>query len=323
MSANGKQGKVPKSLPGRRGLTKAAILQWVGTNFGRDAQERARRTRSKRALDTFLRKELYLSLSRAPAAPAAASRARARARWTSSTHSRASSSNDTATSSHTLPPLSSRDIARLKEEWRGGRSCPLDPLRRSRQVEEACPTSTLSTCSYARGKRVESGERGRGKPEKRILAPTFGLVVCVLPLQGIITLYIPREANHNIFAPIGGRVGDIKSCQGHFSRPELEFVAETQKDGRLSFKIENQEENTCVDTWIEVGKRSYITDRVKLLIDKHDMVEAGQHIGEIILGSLSEIHLFNHSPHNVISYHIKPGDYLIGGQSVLATIHPH
>lgn len=136
-----------------------------------------------------------------------------------------------------------------------------------------------------------------------IVSPTFGVVTSIK--NNKITIYIGIEDNHDIYAPISGKISKIKFSEGEFKRKI--FQTYVNKIGRASITIND------IKFWIEVGKPKYVTDRVLLEKELDDKVKQGERIGEILLGSLSEVHL----PENTI-IKVKEGDVLIGGETVVA-----
>ena len=173
----------------------------------------------------------------------------------------------------------------------------------------------------------------------QIVAPTYGFVTEVTTTK--ITVYIPRKANHNVFAPAGGWITSIEAFQGDWLRPI--FQSWVKKTGRViigmatpitpPFSSSDADADEIPPTttqiselndpwmftefWLEVGKPKYVTDRVRLDIDTDDRVEAGDKIGEILLGSLSEIHF---SDQFVIEPAVQPGDWVVGGETIVATV---
>ena len=153
-----------------------------------------------------------------------------------------------------------------------------------------------------------------------VLSPSYGTVASVNIAKGTITTYMNIFDNHELFAPMSGIVSHIMRFQCKFSRPELTFLADNKKDGRVIVGIQDAENK--IEFWAEVGNRSYICDRIRLwdpnsvkeplMIDLP--VQAGQHIGKIIIGSLTELHL----PPSIWKIQVKPGDKLKGGRSIVA-----
>lgn len=153
-----------------------------------------------------------------------------------------------------------------------------------------------------------------------VLSPSYGTVASVNIIKGTITTYMNIFDNHELFAPMSGIISHIMRFQGKFSRPELTFLADNKKDGRVIVGIQDAENK--IEFWAEVGIRSYICDRIRLW-DPNNVkeplmldlpVQAGQHIGKIILGSLTELHL----PPSTWKIQVKPGDKMKGGRSIVA-----
>jgi len=140
-----------------------------------------------------------------------------------------------------------------------------------------------------------------------IVAPTYGKVVEIRRCS--VTIYISVDDDHNVFAPIDGKITKMETFEGEITRYLKIFKSYEKKKGRVKIFI-----NGClsISFWLEVGE-GYVTDRVRLDRFEGDFVSRGENIGEIILGSLSEIHLPESSLINV-----EEGDYLIGGETIIA-----
>ena len=120
------------------------------------------------------------------------------------------------------------------------------------------------------------------------MSPFSGNAVCVDDQSGLITIFLSPLVKHEIVAPIDGIIQHIEGCQGKIIRPEITiFVADAQKNGRLSFIVKG--DNISVQVWLELGK-SWITHEMYLKIKNNDKVKQGDKLSELIIGSLGEIH---------------------------------
>ena len=207
-------------------------------------------------------------------------------------------------------------------EWKSVASarCPSDQSRANREVEIAC--QGLLTKFNSSGSVCQN--RVCPRAPITITAPTYGSVACsTIAPHGIITIYLARHDNHLVFAPISGQVIDINTCQVTFFREELQYVADAERNGRVAITIEHPT-GLCVEMWLEVGEKSYITDRVRLTLDNGrplqigTRVRRGQRIGEIISGSLAEVHLPVQQAD--VRLLVAQGDRVVGGKSRLAVV---
>lgn len=72
-----------------------------------------------------------------------------------------------------------------------------------------------------------------------------------------------------------------------------------------------------IEFWIEVGE-GYVTDRILFRVRQNQTVRrAGARIGEIILGSLSEVHLDPRASHVLV----RAGDKVTGGVTPVAILY--
>lgn len=142
-----------------------------------------------------------------------------------------------------------------------------------------------------------------------VRSPTSGVVDAINAAKGTITIYISPQDNHDVFAPVSGIVQDIVTENGLWHRPMFTVPSQV-KTGRVRVVL-----NQGVEFWLEVGKPTYITNRVQLNIDKGSHVYAGERIGEIVLGSLSEVHLPVSS-----EILVKPGMPVVGGETAIAKL---
>jgi len=145
----------------------------------------------------------------------------------------------------------------------------------------------------------------------KILAPTFGIVESVV--DEIICIYIDVSDNHSIYAPIDGIVSEIKTFDGLVSERKGNTIFTSQKNrrGHVRFSIDSRIPRLYFR--VEVGK-GYVTDRIRYWVSVGDLINAGQIIGEIILGSRSMIHVPAGS--EVL---VNKGRDLIGGETPIAS----
>jgi phosphatidylserine decarboxylase len=139
-----------------------------------------------------------------------------------------------------------------------------------------------------------------------ILSPTYGKVIGIDDIRKIITVYISKDDIHNIYAPNSGTITDVTKFQSEIKR--MVFKMEETKIGRVRIQV-----NKSIDFWVEVGYPTYIHNRVLLRKHKGDKIKSGEVIGEIVLGSLSEVHLPREATILVVL-----NECLIGGRSIIA-----
>lgn len=122
-------------------------------------------------------------------------------------------------------------------------------------------------------------------------------IICIVsPVNGIITdigndhitIYINRTDNHDIYSPISGVLTNILNYKGSWTRHI--FHAEENKIARTTLFIKNPDMDQMISFWLEVGKPKYVTDRILINKNIGDYLIRGEYIGEIILGSLAELH---------------------------------
>jgi len=136
-----------------------------------------------------------------------------------------------------------------------------------------------------------------------IIAPTYGEIESVFiendQLRGL-RIYIGPRDNHYVFAPCSGVVTNIIPIRG-----QLTWYGE---NGKGVFKADKAERTQTGD-WsvgevhitishdanpilviLQVGKPRYITDTIDIYVRKGETVHQKQRLGEIVLGSHSEIH---------------------------------
>lgn len=147
----------------------------------------------------------------------------------------------------------------------------------------------------------------------QIVAPTSGVINKIK--NNKVQIYIAPEDDHHVFSPVSGIISKITIENGHWIRhiETDEFVADFKKDGRVTVQIQTNF-GKLVSFWLEVGE-GYITDRIKLSVTEGSRVNKGDLIGEIILGSLSEVQLPNN---NLIRASLI--QKVVGGQTIISTL---
>jgi hypothetical protein len=148
-----------------------------------------------------------------------------------------------------------------------------------------------------------------------IVSPTYGRVMKANDEE--ITIFIPYKQNHKIFTPISSIVKNIKSYKGKFKRTIVGkkrnkiFEVTKIKRGRVVITLIG---NIELLLYIEVGF-PFRPNRIRIDVNVEDKLRKGSIIGEILLGSLSEIHF----PKNI---EVKPlvsyMDNVIGGKTKIA-----
>lgn len=153
--------------------------------------------------------------------------------------------------------------------------------------------------------------------KETIIAPCSGNIVCVNPAEALITIFLSPLVKHVIYAPISGRILKIDTCQGKIIRPELNwFVAEKEKNARLAVTLQGI---TTLQMWLEVGT-SWITHGLFLTVKEGQEVFSGEKLGELIIGSLAEMHF---PKDRKIEYTVKFDDEIEGGKTILAHVDCH
>jgi phosphatidylserine decarboxylase len=163
--------------------------------------------------------------------------------------------------------------------------------------------------------------------ESYVLAPTHGTITYADASR--VTIYISTSDNHDIFAPVAGHVDSLTALRGYWRRPTRPdedptgaqvFQAYETKKGRAIAKMTESVTGQPLEFWIEVGS-GYVTDRVLFRVKQNQTVlRAGARIGEIILGSLSEVHLPGGGRQSSQTL-VKAGDIVIGGTTPVAVLY--
>jgi len=143
-----------------------------------------------------------------------------------------------------------------------------------------------------------------------VVSPVFGQVEKVDAVNGIIGIYIPRDADHNVFAPITAVVTRIQVENGALEKDV--FLANENSVGRVRLWLLTAKETEMAFS-LEVGE-GYITRRVLLEVEPSETIHQGQAVAYILLGSRSAVKMPTGALINV-----KPGDVLVGGVTKLGT----
>ena len=124
-----------------------------------------------------------------------------------------------------------------------------------------------------------------------VLAPIDGIVTRIDRATGTIEVYVSEKDSHVIHSPTDGTTAYTREENGHWLRPGVFNVPDQLKTGRLVVGVDTPIGRTY-EYWIEVGRGKYITDSVKFEASGvGTRVYRGQRVGEIIIGSLYEMHL--------------------------------
>jgi phosphatidylserine decarboxylase len=149
---------------------------------------------------------------------------------------------------------------------------------------------------------------------ENILAPMDGIVTRVDLDRGVITVYVAPTDSHEISSPASGMIHAMKTEHGRWIRPGIFNVPDQTKTGRLVVEMKT-DGGKRFEFWIEVGHGRYITDTIRIDAALWERVSAGSRIGEIVIGSLYEIHLFDAG-----GMFVSKGDRVVGGNTIIATI---
>jgi hypothetical protein len=123
--------------------------------------------------------------------------------------------------------------------------------------------------------------------------------------------------------PIDGEIIRTSEEHGEWMRPGFFKVPDQTKTGRLMVYITSRILHHYLSMWIEVGHGRYITDTIKLTTKRNELINAKSGIGEIVIGSLYEMHLNENGPTNTktcVQCLVKPGTKVKAGETKIATI---
>lgn len=115
-----------------------------------------------------------------------------------------------------------------------------------------------------------------------VIAPSSGKVISAS--KDTVRIFIPYSENHELYAPITGMVSGIQSEYGNFEKNV--FEAKTLKRLKVVLDIDG-------DIPIKVEAFTgfpFRPKRIRVDVNEMDVVNEGQKIGEILLGSMTETH---------------------------------
>ena len=193
--------------------------------------------------------------------------------------------------------------------------CPIQRILSGAEPAGFCPFERLDQHFP---EVVVCKNKKKEKSKEIIVSPVGGNICCINSEEALITIFISATIKHEIFAPISGKILKLEACNGKISRPELLwFSADHEKNARLAINIQNDTVG-IVQLWLEVGK-SWITDEIFLRVKEGDLVQQGEKIGELKIGSLGEVH-FHPKLKNNIKYLVKYSEPVIGGKTPLVMV---
>jgi len=143
------------------------------------------------------------------------------------------------------------------------------------------------------------------------VVPTFGRVVKIE--KNTITTLIDIRDNHLVFSPVDGKLRDLAFLNGVFKHKIFESVI--TKKGRAIIQIFDIN-NMDYFIFLEVGE-GYVTNRVRIDIEINQEIERSDIIGEILLGSLSEIRLPSYKSLRIL---VNENEKVVGGVTPIAFI---
>lgn len=140
-------------------------------------------------------------------------------------------------------------------------------------------------------------------------SPTYGRIAKIKGNK-IITLIDVKDI-HTVHSSVDGEITALKFEKGEFKHKI--FESPFTKKGRATVEITDNNKMKH-DITLEVGK-GYVTNRVRLDKGLGDVVRKGEYIGEILLGSLSEVTIPEYDKVEIL---VSEGDKVIGGITPLA-----
>ena len=130
---------------------------------------------------------------------------------------------------------------------------------------------------------------GRREP---VYAPIDGVVAHIDKNFGTITVYVAPTDSHVIYSPTDGVISYTREENGLWVRPGFFNVPDQTKTGRLIVGTRTKLSDREYEYWMEVGHGKYITDTVQFDASAPGTrVVARRRVGEILIGSLYEMHL--------------------------------
>lgn len=152
----------------------------------------------------------------------------------------------------------------------------------------------------------------------KILSPVSGIISSID--EDTITIYIRPKDDYSFFAPIDGKLINIKYYKGSWKKnifnAQVNKITRMEIIARIKILIKNEYLDKPLSFWIEVGKPVYITDIIRLNKKINDKLIQGEKMGEIWLESLVLLHFNGIKHHNIIKYFSR----VIGGKTILSFI---
>lgn len=108
--------------------------------------------------------------------------------------------------------------------------------------------------------------------------------------RGTVTVYVAPTDAHDIYSPVYGMITGFREESGEWTRPGTFNVPDQTKTGRLVIEMAT-DGGRRFEFWIEVGHGTYITDTIKITSRPGELLSKGTPMGEIVVGSLYEMHL--------------------------------
>jgi len=119
-----------------------------------------------------------------------------------------------------------------------------------------------------------------------------------------VRIYLSPNDKHTIYAPFDGTVSRVETKSGNFIRQV--FHSFERKNGRLILTFRSSSSDLEIIAWFEVGS-SYVTNTIKMNKKQGDSVYEGEVIGEIVVGSLSQLRLPLNMDVQVHAYDVVQG----------------
>lgn len=149
-----------------------------------------------------------------------------------------------------------------------------------------------------------------------MVSPVTGIVDTID--KKTIGIYVPRDSDHKLYAPITSIVYLIEEQEGLWSRQTKIFeVPITQtKTGSVKLHLYGLV-NSLVE--VKVGYSRYVTNKVQLDVDNtdvlHNSVLQAKKIGDILVGSYLNLGLPSFAQFKLM---VRPGDKVVGGKTIFA-----
>ena len=184
-------------------------------------------------------------------------------------------------------------------------------------VSLASPRHSVST-------EISGAARGGVRREESVVSPTYGTIVGIGNNTDLIannrdsrvTIYIAKEDDHLVFAPVSGKIHHVFTVNGKFSPETNLFVANPNLPYEMhTGRIYLEWADRRITMALEVGKPKYVTDRVKMSVNFGYEVESGRKIGEILIGSTS--YVYYNSYDYRIPESVSLGTVVVGGMTAI------